>query len=39
MINFDEPVAALYISFLHCIPDSADPWGVVRQTMDSLAPG
>jgi S-adenosyl methyltransferase len=39
LINFDEPVAALYISFLHCIPDSADPWGVVRQTMASLPAG
>ena len=25
LINFDEPVAALYISFLHCIPDASDP--------------
>jgi SAM-dependent methyltransferase len=39
LINFDEPVAALYISFLHCIPDARDPRGVVRQMMDRLAPG
>jgi SAM-dependent methyltransferase len=39
LINFDEPVAALYISFLHCIPDARDPYGVVRQMIDRLAPG
>jgi hypothetical protein len=39
LINFDEPVAALYISFLHCIPDARDPRGVVRQMTDHLAPG
>jgi hypothetical protein len=39
LINFDEPVAALYISFLHCIPDASDPGGVVSQMMDRLAPG
>jgi S-adenosyl methyltransferase len=39
LINFDEPVAVLYISFLHCIPDSRDPRGMVRQMTDRLAPG
>ena len=39
LINFDEPVAALYISFLHCLPDARDPWGVVGQMVDRLAPG
>lgn len=39
LINFDEPVAALYISFLHCIPDARDPGGVVRQVTDRLVPG
>ena len=39
LINFDEPVAALYISFFHCIPDARDPLGVVRQLMGRLAPG
>jgi hypothetical protein len=39
LINFDKPVASLYISFLHCIPDARDPRGVVRQMMDHLAPG
>ena len=39
LINFDEPVAALYISFLHQIPDRDDPGGLVRQMMSRLAPG
>ena len=39
LINFDEPVAALYISFLHQIPDRDDPGGLVRLMIDRLAPG
>jgi SAM-dependent methyltransferase len=39
LINFDEPVGALYVSFLHCIPDDRDPGAVVRQVVDRLAPG
>lgn len=39
LINFDEPVAALYISFLHQIPDREDPGGLVKTMMNDLAPG
>lgn len=39
LIDFDEPVAVLYLSFLHAIPDADDPWGLVRRSMDRLAPG
>jgi SAM-dependent methyltransferase len=39
LINFDEPVAVLYISFLHCVPDTRDPRRTVRQMIDRLAPG
>lgn len=39
LINLDEPVAALYISFLHQIPDRDDPYALVRLLMDRLAPG
>ena len=39
LINFDEPAAALYISFLHQIPDPDDPGGLVRLMMSHLAPG
>lgn len=39
LIDFGEPVAALYISFLHQIPDREDPAGLVRQMMGHLASG
>jgi hypothetical protein len=39
LIDFDQPVAALYISFLHQIPDRDDPAGLVRTMMSRLAPG
>ncbi|MFJ6212949.1 SAM-dependent methyltransferase [Streptomyces sp. NPDC092296] len=39
LIDFDQPVAALFVSVLHCIPDSSDPAGLVRRVADRLAPG
>jgi S-adenosyl methyltransferase len=39
LIDFDEPVAALYISFLHQVPDRDDPGALVRLMMSRLAPG
>jgi SAM-dependent methyltransferase len=39
LISFDEPVAVLYVSFLHCIPDARDPRGMVREMIDRLVPG
>lgn len=39
LIDFDEPVAALFVSVLHCIPDTDDPAGLVRRVADRLAPG
>lgn len=39
LIDFDEPVAVLYLSFLHFIPDADDPWGMVRRTMDHVPAG
>jgi SAM-dependent methyltransferase len=39
LIRPGEPTAALYMTFLHFIPDAADPWGMVRRMMDRLAPG
>lgn len=38
-IDFDQPVAALFVSVLHCLPDSEQPGRVVRQVADRLAPG
>ncbi|MFF4694595.1 SAM-dependent methyltransferase [Streptomyces chattanoogensis] len=39
LIDFSRPVAALFVSVLHCIPDSDDPGGLVRRVADRLAPG
>jgi hypothetical protein len=39
LINFEEPVAILYISFLHQIPDRDDPAGLVQAMTSHLAPG
>jgi len=39
LIDFSEPVAALFVSVLHCVPDSGDPPGIIRRVVDRLAPG
>ncbi|HZG05533.1 MAG TPA: SAM-dependent methyltransferase [Streptomyces sp.] len=39
LIDFDQPVAALFVSVLHCIPDSGDPAGLIRRVADRLVPG
>jgi S-adenosyl methyltransferase len=39
LIDFGEPVAVLYISFLHQISDGDDPAALVRLMMDQCAPG
>ncbi|HEX2316901.1 MAG TPA: SAM-dependent methyltransferase [Thermomonospora sp.] len=39
LIDFAEPVAALFSSVLHCIPDADDPGGLLRRVVDRLAPG
>ncbi len=39
LLDLGEPTAALYLSFLHFVPDDDDPWGMVRRLMDRLAPG
>lgn len=39
LIDLSEPVAALFVSVLHGIPDSADPGGLVRRVMDRLPSG
>lgn len=39
LIDFSQPVAALFVSVLHCVPDSDDPGALVRRVMDRLAPG
>ena len=39
LLDFDQPVAALFVSVLHCIPDADDPAGLVRRVVERLAPG
>lgn len=39
LIDFDEPVAILFNSFLHCIRDADDPYGLVDCIMSRCAPG
>ncbi|WP_049575296.1 SAM-dependent methyltransferase [Streptomyces sp. SBT349] len=39
LIDLDEPVGALFVSVLHCIPDDSDPWGLVRRVTDRLPSG
>lgn len=39
LIDFTQPVGLLYISVLHCLPDSDDPWGVVKRMLDVVPSG
>ncbi|GAA3891896.1 SAM-dependent methyltransferase [Streptomyces sedi] len=39
LIDPNEPVAALFVSVLHCIPDEDDPTALVHRVADRLAPG
>ncbi|GAA1916873.1 SAM-dependent methyltransferase [Streptomyces sodiiphilus] len=39
LIDLGQPVAALFVSVLHCIPDSDDPGALVRRVADRLPSG
>ncbi|HEY5353018.1 MAG TPA: SAM-dependent methyltransferase [Streptosporangiaceae bacterium] len=39
LIDFTEPVALLMTAVLHFVADSDDPWGLVAQYTQALAPG
>ncbi|MER5886248.1 SAM-dependent methyltransferase [Streptomyces sp. NPDC001941] len=39
LIDFEQPVAALFVSVMHCIPDDDDPAGLVREVASRLVPG
>lgn len=39
LLTDDEPVAALFVSVLHCIDNEDDPWKLVRDVADQLPPG
>ncbi|ARQ72103.1 SAM-dependent methyltransferase [Streptomyces marincola] len=39
LIDLSEPVAALFVSVLHCIPDADDPAGLVARVAERLPSG
>jgi SAM-dependent methyltransferase len=39
LLDFDQPVAIMFICLLHCLWNEEDPWGVVRQFRDAVVPG
>lgn len=39
LFDFSQPVAIMFMCVLHCLWDQEDPWGVVGQFRDAVAPG
>jgi SAM-dependent methyltransferase len=39
LFDFGQPVGIMLMCVLHCLWDKEDPWGVVRQLRDAVAPG
>jgi SAM-dependent methyltransferase len=39
LIDFGQPVGIIFLCTLHCLWDEEDPWAVVRQFRDAVAPG
>lgn len=39
LLRKDEPVAALFVSVLHCIRDADDPWDLVRRVASQMPAG
>jgi S-adenosyl methyltransferase len=39
LIDFSQPVAILFVSVLHGIPDKDDPWGIVGALARRMVPG
>jgi len=38
-LDFDKPIAVMALMVLQYIPDEDDPWGIVRQLLEAVAPG
>jgi S-adenosyl methyltransferase len=38
-LDFSAPVAIMLVLILHLIPDSDDPWRIVRRLVDAVPPG
>ena len=39
LIDFSQPVAVLFVSVTHCLPDEDDPAGLLRRVTARLCPG
>jgi hypothetical protein len=39
LFDFGQPVGLMFMCVLHCLWDREDPWGVVGQFRDAVAPG
>ncbi|TNY37101.1 SAM-dependent methyltransferase [Thermomonospora catenispora] len=39
LLDFDKPIGMLVVATLHFVPDSDDPWGVMAELRNALAPG
>jgi SAM-dependent methyltransferase len=39
LLDFGQPVGVMLMCVLHCLWDSEDPWGIVRQFRDAVTPG
>ncbi|GAA0426143.1 SAM-dependent methyltransferase [Streptomyces luteireticuli] len=39
LLDLDRPVALLLVAVLHFVPDEDDPWALVAELRDALAPG
>ena len=39
LLDFGQPIAIMFMCVLHCLWDREDPWGVVGQFRDAVAPG
>ena len=39
LFDFGQPVGIMFMCVLHCLWDKEDPWQVVRQFRDAVAPG
>ncbi|WP_188196686.1 SAM-dependent methyltransferase [Nonomuraea sp. SYSU D8015] len=39
LIDFSKPVAVLLVAVLHFVPDGNDPYGIVNDLMEQVAPG
>ena len=39
LLDFGQPIGIMFMCVLHCLWDKEDPWQVVRQFRDAVAPG